>query len=97
MFRKILPYYVYIVECSDESYYTGITWNLRLRIMRHNGLMWGGGKYTRSHRPVFLVYFEKSNSRSEALKREFEIKKLSRDQKKTLVSKISKEDLISAI
>jgi putative endonuclease len=97
MFRNLLPYYVYILECSDETYYTGITWNLRLRIMRHNGLMWGGGKYTRSRRPVFLVYFEKCDSKSGALKREYEIKSLSRGQKKELVSMMSKEDLISAI
>ncbi len=65
--------------------------------MRHNGLMWGGGKYTRSRRPVFLVYFEKSNSKSDALKREYQIKSLTREQKKSLVSTISKEDLITAI
>jgi len=86
-----------MLECKYESYYTGITWNLRLRIMRHNGLVWGGGKYTRSRRPVFLVYFEKFDSRSEALKREIEIKNFNRKQKENVVSHMSKDDLIAAI
>ena len=87
---KLLPdYYVYMVQCADETLYTGITWNLRLRIRRHNGLAWGGAKYTRSRRPVFLVYFEKCDSRKEAYRREGEIKAMTRPQKKALLEKTS--------
>lgn len=83
---KTSPYHVYIIECSDGSYYTGIARDVVLRIRQHNGLVLGGGKYTRSRRPVLLVYSEKCNSKSEALKRECEIKSLSREQKKHLIT-----------
>jgi putative endonuclease len=66
--------YVYIVRCSDGSLYTGITRNLEKRIQRHNGLLWGGAKYTRSRRPVEYVYIEKYPTRKEAAQREYFIK-----------------------
>jgi putative endonuclease len=77
-------YFVYIVKCSDSSYYTGIATNLEKRIKEHNGLLKGGAKYTRGKGPVVLKFFEKYKTRSEALKREAQIKKLSRIEKEKL-------------
>lgn len=77
-------YYTYIVECSDDSYYTGIATNLEKRIKEHNGESKGGAKYTRGKGPVILKHFEKYKTRSQALKREAEIKKLQRSEKQAL-------------
>ena len=78
-------FYVYIVECADGSYYTGYTTNISRRINEHNYSTRKGSKYTRSRRPVRLVYSETLKSVSNALKREFAIKKLSRKEKKKLI------------
>ena len=91
------PYFVYIVECADGTLYTGITLDIKRRIDQHNGLVLGGSKYARSRRPVSLVYSEKFLSRKEASKREFEIKAITRSEKKELIVGASKEDLLSAI
>ena len=75
---------VYIVECSDGTYYTGITTNVRRRILEHNyGLK--SAKYTRSRRPVRLIYEETVANRSRASKREYQIKKLKRSDKTLLI------------
>ena len=75
--------YVYILKCKDDSFYTGWTTDLSKRIQRHNlGL---GAKYTRSRRPVELIYFETFENKSEALKREYQIKQLSSKQKEKLI------------
>lgn len=74
-----------------------MTWNLRLRIARHNGLLWGGAKYTKTRRPWFLVYVEKYASRSEACVREYEIKQMTHSQKRALAASISKEDILNAL
>jgi putative endonuclease len=97
MFSKSNYCYVYMVCCSNGSFYTGITKNLRKRILQHNGLAWGGARYTRSHRPVVLVHVEKYNSRKEAARREFEIKEMTHDQKQELVSRTTKDQILSAI
>lgn len=97
MFFDHNPYYVYIVECADQTLYTGITWNIRKRIKQHNGLTCGGSKYVRSRRPVSLVLVEKCTSHREACRREIEIKAMSRAEKKELISKTTKEDLLSSI
>ncbi|HOX54545.1 MAG: GIY-YIG nuclease family protein [Candidatus Omnitrophica bacterium] len=76
-------WYLYILKCSDSSFYTGITTDLEKRIVRHNS--GDGAKYTRSRRPVKLVYTEKIKSQSEAKKREIEVKTLSRENKKRLM------------
>ena len=83
---------IYILECIDGSLYCGITNNLEKRLKQHKGEIKGGAKYTRSHWPCKLVYKEKSTSRSEALQREVIIKKMSKVEKRTLISSF-KQDL----
>ena len=82
---------IYILECRDGSLYCGITNNIDKRLKQHKGKIKGGAKYTRSHWPCKLVYKEKSSSRSEALQREVIIKKMSKVEKRTLISSF-KED-----
>jgi putative endonuclease len=82
------PYYVYIAKCNDGSLYTGITTNLERRLRQHNGEVLGGAKYTHTRRPVEFVYSEKFETRSEATKREYEIKNnLTREEKLDLISR----------
>jgi len=78
-------YYVYILECSDKTLYTGITTDITRRLYEHNNSK-KGAKYTRIRRPVRLVYSEEYLERSSASKREYAIKKLSRDKKLALLS-----------
>lgn len=81
---KISPQYsVYIVECQDHTLYTGMARNVSQRIAQHNAGT--GAKYTRARRPVILRYQEVVGSRSQALKREWAIKQLSRKQKLKLI------------
>lgn len=83
---KFIPcYYVYIVECSDGSYYTGQTDNLEIRIKEHNGELKGGARYTSGRRPVKLMHFEEYETRNEAMKREAEIKKMDRPEKEVII------------
>ena len=77
-------WWVYIVACSDESLYTGITNDRERRIAEHNDSK-KGAKYTRNRRPVDLVYSKMLPNRSAASKREYEIKKLSRADKLKLI------------
>ena len=79
-------YVLYIVRCADTSLYCGITNNLKKRITDHNERK-AGAKYTRAKRPVTLVYTENHPNRSEALKREYEIKKLPKQEKEALIQK----------
>lgn len=78
-------YSVYILRCSDETLYTGISLDPSKRVSEHNTSP-KGAKYTRSRRPVKLVYQEGCGTKSDALKREAAIKKLSRIQKEALVT-----------
>ena len=78
-------HYVYIVECADRTLYTGYTVNVARRIAEHNAGR--AAKYTRGRRPVTLRYVEAGDSRSWALKREREIKALTREAKWELVGK----------
>ena len=78
---------VYIVRCSDESLYTGITKCIERRIDEHNGRDLPGARYTRARQPVTLVYKEDLKTRSDAAKREYEIKRLSREEKEALIIK----------
>ena len=77
-------YFLYILECSDKTLYTGITTNLERRIKEHNGLK-TGAKYTKIRRPVKLLYSKEFENRSQALKEEAKIKKLTRLQKFDLI------------
>ena len=75
--------YTYILECSDKSYYCGWTNDLKRRIKAHNA--GNGGKYTRSRRPVKLVYYETFDTKEEAMSREWHIKQLTHEQKRKLI------------
>ena len=75
---------MYILRCYDGSLYTGWTTDLKQRVKAHNEGK--GAKYTRSRRPVELVYHEEFGTKSEALKREAAIKRLSREEKLTLIN-----------
>ncbi len=74
----------YILECSDGSLYTGWTNDIDTRLKCHNDGL--GSKYTRSRLPVKCVYLEKHASQSEAMKREYQIKRLSRCNKIKLIN-----------
>ena len=78
-----MSYFVYLAECSDGSYYCGYTSDLKKRIETHN--KGTGGKYTKRRIPVKLIYSEEFETRSEAMKRECEIKTFSRKQKEELI------------
>ena len=77
-------WYVYIVQCSDNSLYTGITVDLDRRLNEHNTSN-KGAKYTRSRRPVQMMYSETHETRSLASKREYAIKQLTRKEKLNLL------------
>lgn len=77
--------YTYIVECSDGTLYTGWTTSLEKRVKAHNSGK--GAKYTRSRGPVKLVYFENFETKQEAMHREWEIKQMTREEKKKLCSR----------
>jgi len=76
-------WFVYILLCTDKSLYTGITNNPRKRFLDHK--KGKGGAYTRSHKPVKLIYTEELSDRSSALRREAEIKSWPRQKKITLL------------
>lgn len=78
-------WYVYILQCSDNTLYTGITVDLDRRLQEHNQDNKLGARYTRARRPVSLVYRERCSSRSAAAKREAAIRKMSRDKKQALI------------
>jgi putative endonuclease len=77
-------WFVYLLRCSDNSLYCGITNNLNRRINEHNSSS-KGAKYTRSRRPVSLVFSQTSSNRSEASKLEAKIKKMTKKQKEGLL------------
>jgi putative endonuclease len=75
--------FVYIVRCADGALYTGWTTDVERRVAQHNAGR--GARYTRTHRPVALVYHEEMPDRSAAMRREAAIKKLDRERKERLV------------
>jgi predicted GIY-YIG superfamily endonuclease len=79
------PWYVYIIECSDGSFYTGITNDLERRLQQHNDGT--ASRYTRSRRPVMFRYQEACESRSQALIRECSLRLLNRKEKEALVNR----------
>ena len=72
--------YTYIVKCNDGTFYTGWTNDLTRRMEAHN--QGRGAKYTKARRPVTLIYYEAFETKEEAMKREYAIKRLSRKEKK---------------
>ena len=77
--------YTYIVKCKDGSLYTGWTNNLEKRIRDHNEGK--GAKYTKTRRPVMLAYYEEFQTKEEAMRREYAIKKMRRKEKEKLLEK----------
>ena len=84
-------YYVYILQCGDGTLYTGYTNDLEKRIEKHESGK--GAKYTRGRGPFRLVYTEQFSSKQIAMKREYEIKKLTRTEKFALIGANKKEDV----
>ena len=80
-----MAFYCYILECSDGTFYTGWSTDPERRLREHNG--GAGARYTRSRRPVRLVYLEELPDKSAALKRERAIKALPRPKKQKLIGK----------
>jgi len=79
-----MPYFIYILECSDGTLYIGYTNDLKKRLKAHNESK-TGARYTKARRPVTLKYFEKFKTLNEALKREIELKKYTRKKKLELI------------
>ena len=79
-----MPYYAYILLCKDGSYYTGYAKNVEQRVEQHKKSQ--GARYTRMRGLKKMVYVEEFNSRSEAMKREREIKSLSHSEKHRLIN-----------
>ena len=75
--------YTYIVKCSDGTFYTGWTNDLTRRMEAHN--QGRGAKYTKARRPVTLIYYETFETKEEAMKRQYAIKRLSRKEKEELI------------
>ena len=73
---------MYVVVCCDDTFYCGITTNLERRLKQHNGVLKGGAKYTRSRSPCRYIHTEVCESRSDASKKEYKFKKLTRKKKK---------------
>ena len=84
-------WFVYILECSDKSFYTGIAVDIEKRIREHNHDNKLGSKYIRARRPVKIVYKEEHRDRASASKREAEIKKMGRNEKISLINSQSKK------
>jgi putative endonuclease len=77
------PWFVYIIQCGDNSLYTGISNNIERRIAKHNSGK--GAKYTKGRGPFKLLYSESHPNKSQASKREAQIKNLSRQEKLELI------------
>ena len=87
-------YYVYILECQDGTLYTGITTDVQRRFQEHR--LGKGGAYTKARGAKKLVYLEKCQNRSSALKREAEIKNFSREKKLALAKMVKPSPLLFA-
>jgi putative endonuclease len=75
------PWFVYLLKCSDGTFYCGITRNIARRLKEHNGILTGGARYTRSRRPVELAASVAVSYRAEAAKIEWRVKRLPRCKK----------------
>lgn len=83
-------FYTYMVRCSDGSLYTGWTTDLEQRVRAHNGEIGGGAKYTRSRRPVELVWSTPFRRKQEAQAMEHQVKRMSKAEKNALVAAYTK-------
>ena len=82
---------IYILQCADDTLYTGVTTDVIRRLAEHNGIGSAlGAKYTKSRRPVRLVYQEAAASRGEAQRREAALRRLSRPEKLRLINSIAR-------
>ena len=84
---KSHPWFLYILECQGGSFYTGITTDIERRLKTHNDGK--GARFTRSRRPVKVIYQESLSTRAQALIREYKIKALPRIKKQALVAAVS--------
>jgi len=83
-YLNLMPYYTYILECADGSFYVGCTNDLDRRLKQHNDAKWGA-HYTKIRRPVTIKYFETFDDLKTARRREAEIKSWRRDKKLCLI------------
>ena len=81
--------YIYILECKDKSLYTGWTNDLDARLRAHN--LGTGAKYTRGRTPCTIVYYEEFETKQEAMKREYEIKHMSKAKKIKMIENFKKD------
>jgi len=91
MAGKGASYFVYIILCSDGSYYTGYSNNPTIRFMKH--VKGQGARYTRMHKPSRIVYLENLTTRLAAMRREREIKAFSHDRKRKLIGKANQPQI----
>ena len=82
-------WYLYILRCKDSTLYTGITTDVEKRFQTHQSGK--GAKYTRGRRPLELIYRELCGTHSDALKREWEVKQLSREEKQKLIARYAEQ------
>ena len=82
-------WFVYLVRCSDGSFYAGFTTDLERRVRQHNGEIVGGANYTRARRPVALAWYEVCENRSVAQQREYSVRRLSKREKQHLAAKVA--------
>lgn len=80
-----IHYFTYIIQCSDKTYYTGVTNDLKKRVKAHNGELRNGAKYTKTRRPVTLMYYEEFKTKSDALKEEYILRHRTRQEKEVLI------------
>lgn len=85
--KELHTYFAYILHCADGTFYVGYTNDLDRRLKKHNGVIKGGAKYTRGRTPVMLHHVEEFKTKSEAMKREYELKQMTHQQKEALLTK----------
>ena len=84
--NSVDSWYVYLLQCSDGSFYTGVTTDLKRRLRQHNGEIVGGANYTRARRPVALAWYEACEDRSVAQQREYSVRRSPRLNKQRLAA-----------
>lgn len=84
--EDLSTWFVYLVRCADDTFYTGVTTDLARRLRQHNGEIRGGAGYTRGRRPVALVWSESCNDRTDAQKKEYAIRRRPRSTKLKLAA-----------